>query len=138
MTMTQEMNTVSMPPNNKIEEIVELKEGEPAEQTLTSEQGEPATTSPTRKRKTKAERLQIALAKQAELETKIAGLKKDLDDTARKTRNRGLLLVGIVVEQCFKKNVFNEENNKWWLRQAKRLPDKDRDAYVEFLETLKE
>ncbi len=117
----------STPPQEETHEPVATK------QNATSQEHSP---SPKRKRKTKEERLQIALAKQAALDTKIAGLKKELDENAQKTRNRGLVLVGIVVEQCFKKDVFSEENKKWWLRQAKRLPDKDREAYVEFLKTL--
>ncbi len=136
--MTQD-TMIHLNQNNEENQVISPQEetcGQVAtKQNATSQEHSP---SPKRKRKTKEERLQIALAKQAALDTKIAGLKKELDENAQKTRNRGLILVGIVVEQCFKKDVFSEENKKWWLRQTKRLPEKDRDAYVEFLETLRD
>ncbi|WP_027187752.1 hypothetical protein [Desulfovibrio cuneatus] len=91
------------------------------------------------RRRTAEERLQRALTQQQTIQRKIDELKKDVDEKSRKARNRGLMLIGIVVEQCLKEGLFHkpqEMGQNWWLGQASRLHEKDRAAYVTFVQLL--
>ncbi len=125
-------NEVNLPLENEGRQI----QAEP-EVTQTIEAQDP----PKRKRKSKAELLAVKLAKRAELDIKIVSLQKELDETTQKIRNRGLVLIGIVVEQCIKKKIFEANppptvDMTWWQNQAIQLPDKDKEPYKKFLELI--
>ncbi len=94
------------------------------------------TTAKTKKRRTVEERLQDALVKQQVLQAKIDGLKTELNENSRKTRNRGLMLVGIVIEQAFKNDEFADKGLKQLFEWTHFLPEKDREAYITFLHSL--
>ena len=99
------------------------------------------TTAPTRRRKPTEERLKLALAKQEALQTKINLLQAELDEKKSKSRKRGLVLVGVVVEQCLKGGFFDspqEIHRDWWAEQVTLLSKKDHSAYLEFLQSLRE
>ncbi len=95
-----------------------------------------ATAKP-KKRRSAEERLQDALVKQQALQAKIDGLQAELNENNRKTRNRGLMLVGIATEQALKNKALPDK----WLEQllcwSTFLPEKDREAYTVFVQTLK-
>lgn len=92
-----------------------------------------------RRRRSKEERLAAALAKQQTLQIKIQGLQKEISEKSRKNRSRGLLLLGVVVEQCLQKGIFDQPgtfNRDWWMERTDLLHDKDKAAYVDFIQSL--
>ncbi len=89
-----------------------------------------------KKRKSKAEQLEIALARKQALQVKIDALKAELNENDRKTRNRGLMLVGIVIEQALKNKALPDTWLEQLLSWSTFLPDKDREAYRTFLQSL--
>ncbi len=97
------------------------------------------TVSSQKTRKSKEEQLQLALAKKQALDLKIQRYQKELRDKNQKNRNRGLILLGIVVEQHLKNKsitIPNQADIDWWLSQHAILPDKDQEVYINFLNSL--
>ncbi len=95
--------------------------------------------TPPKIRKSKEEQLQLALEKKQALELKIQKYQKELQEKNQKNRNRGLILLGIVVEQNIKKNsakIPTQSDIDWWLGQHVLLPDKDQEVYIEFVRSL--
>ncbi len=90
-----------------------------------------------RVRKTAEQLLAERLTKQAELQKLIAKSRADVNAEAAKKRNKGLRLIGLVIEDCLKNGEFNisspKINSHWLLAQSSRLQEKDRTAYKEFV-----
>ncbi len=90
-----------------------------------------------KKRKTPEERLQDALVRKQAIQAKIDGLKAELNENNRKARNRGLMLVGVATEQAFKNKAFSEKGLEQLLSWSKFLSEKDREAYIAFMQILR-
>jgi len=92
-----------------------------------------------RVRKTPEQRLDEAERKARKLQTRINRLKTTITENNRKKRTRQLVLVGVVLEQLFKKGVFKGSTpygTSWWKDQAALLPEKDRALYTKFITAL--
>lgn len=95
---------------------------------------DPASVPSPRRRRSAEERLRAAEAKRRAIQARIDRLRQEVDGQRRRTRNRGLILLGVAVEACLKQGLFPPGMDiGWWMARADLLAERDREAYRSFL-----
>lgn len=97
---------------------------------------DPATVSSPvpRRRRSAEERLRAAEEKRRAIQARIDRLRQEVDGQRRRTRNRGLILLGVIVESCIQRGIFPADMGAdWWMARADLLTERDREAYRSFL-----